>query len=172
LLKGTITLPTTSFLAAIRDYMLEKARVVTCNEGERNFHIFYYLFAGASKQQLSDLNLSESKNYRIMKGGRLKLLEEKPKYREKYTQQMDALKRIGFDDDDMNILHCMLGAIIHLTEVKFKEADKVNEPLEIVNIDQVDLAAQLLNVKPLELCLALIKTKTEYGGLLYKFNLL
>lgn len=34
-----------------------------------------------------------------MKGGRLKLLEEKPKYREKYTQQMDALKRIGFDDD-------------------------------------------------------------------------
>ncbi|XP_076090328.1 chitin synthase chs-2-like [Mytilus galloprovincialis] len=151
--------------AAIRDYMLEKARVVTCNEGERNFHIFYYLFAGASKQQLSDLNLSESKNYRIMKGGRLKLLEEKPKYREKYTQQMDALKRIGFDDDDMNILHCMLGAIIHLTEVKFKEADKVNEPLEIVNIDQVDLAAQLLNVKPLELCLALIKTKTEYGGL-------
>lgn len=38
----------------------------------------------------------------------------------------------------MIILHSMLGAIIHLTEVKFREARKVNEPLEIVNTDQVD----------------------------------
>ncbi|VDH96255.1 Hypothetical predicted protein [Mytilus galloprovincialis] len=150
--------------ATIRDYMLEKARVVTCNKDEGNFHIFYSLFAGASKQQLIGLNLSESKDYRIIKCGCLKLLEEKTKYREIYLQQMDALKRIGFDADDMNILHCMLGAIIHLTEVRFKEADKANEPLEIVNPDQVELAAELLNVDPLELCLSLIKTKTEYGG--------
>ncbi|CAG2185863.1 MYO7A [Mytilus edulis] len=116
----------------------------------------------------------------------------KTEIQRKYTQQMDALKRIGFDDDVCSdkmffILNdnfhlivnfaitfvILIGhehftrhvrAIIHLTEVKFKEADKVNEPLEIVNIDEVDLAAQLLNVKPLELCLALIKTKTEYGG--------
>ncbi|XP_063420547.1 unconventional myosin-Ia-like [Mytilus trossulus] len=85
--------------AAIRDYMLEKARVVTCNKRERNFHIFYSLFAGASKQQLSDLNLSESTNYRIMKCECLKLLEEKTRYREIYTQQMDALKKIGFDEN-------------------------------------------------------------------------
>ncbi|CAC5369431.1 CHS1 [Mytilus coruscus] len=149
---------------AIRDYMLEKSRVVTFNKDEGNFHIFYSLFAGTSKQQLSDLNLSESKDYRIMKCGCLKLLEEKTKYRAIYTQQIDALKRIGFDQDDINILHCMLGAIIHLTEVKFKEADKANEPLKIVNTDQVEQAAQLLNVEPVELCLALIKTKTDYGG--------
>ncbi|CAG2185861.1 Chitin synthase,Chitin synthase chs-2,Chitin synthase chs-1 [Mytilus edulis] len=150
--------------AAIRDYMLEKSRVVTSNKDEGNFHIFYSLFAGTSKQQLIDLNLSEGKNYRIMKSGCLNLLDGKTKYREIYTQQMDALKRIGFDDDDMIILHSMLGAIIHLTEVKFREARKVNEPLEIVNTDQVDQAAQLLNVDPVELCLALIKSKTEYGG--------
>ncbi|VDI08202.1 chitin synthase [Mytilus galloprovincialis] len=150
--------------AAIRDYMLEKSRVVTSNKDEGNFHIFYSLFAGTSKQQLIDLNLSEGKNYRIMKSGCLNLLEGKTKYREIYTQQMDALERIGFDEDDMIILHSMLGAIIHLTEVKFREARKVNEPLEIVNTDQVDQAAQLLNVDPVELCLALIKSKTEYGG--------
>lgn len=44
----------------------------------------------------------------------------------------------------MNILHGMLGAIIHLTEVKLKEADKVNEPLEIVNIDEVDLGTHII----------------------------
>ena len=38
---------------------------------------------------------------------------------------------------DMDILHCMLGSILHLTEVKFKESEKQNEALEIVNSEAV-----------------------------------
>ena len=38
----------------------------------------------------------------------------------------------------MTILHWMLGAILHLTEIKFKEAEKHNDPLVIINPEKVE----------------------------------
>ena len=150
--------------AVIRDYMLEKSRVVNYSYDEGNFHIFYSLFAGASSEQLSNLQLKEAKDYKIMTFGSPELLKQTEVYKKMYTEQMSVLKQIGFNTEDMDILHCMLGAILHLTEVKFKESEKQNEALEIVNSEEVTTVAKLLNVNALDLGMALIKIKTDYGG--------
>jgi myosin heavy subunit len=39
--------------------MLEKSRVVHQNIGERNFHIFYAMFAGCTQEVLDDLFLND-----------------------------------------------------------------------------------------------------------------
>lgn len=55
--------------AVVRDYMLEKSRVVNRNTGEGIFHIFYALFAGCPEANLNDLFLNEpAETYRYGKG--------------------------------------------------------------------------------------------------------
>ena len=46
--------------ARLECFILEKFRVTSRNPVEKNFHVFYALFAGLSQQRLTDLGLDES----------------------------------------------------------------------------------------------------------------
>ena len=58
--------------SVITTYLLEKSRVIEPSNGERNYHIFYHLLEGASKEMLDKLFLSSKmEEYEILKKSKL-----------------------------------------------------------------------------------------------------
>ncbi len=50
--------------ATYKEYLLEKLRVVVQTSKERNFHIFYLMFAGLGEEEKDKLKLADLKSHR------------------------------------------------------------------------------------------------------------
>jgi len=152
----------------INTYLLEKSRVVTQQPNERNFHIFYQLLNGAEPELREHLKLKESAKF-------YKYLNETPDdvddaniNKDSLNNIINTMNSIGISNEDQLTLLEGIAAILHLGNIQFEivEAGSTTTPeSKITNMEEVEMAAELLGVDPNRLAPALIsRSINDFAG--------
>eukprot|EP00049_Salpingoeca_infusionum_P007985 m.128854 g.128854 ORF g.128854 m.128854 type:complete len:1133 (+) comp13879_c0_seq1:284-3682(+) len=121
----------------ISEYLLEKSRVVEQHEKERNFHVFYYLFASEFKDEFG---LTSPQAFPSLAGG------EWPDNAAMYAELLQAMKDVGFNSEEIKTIHKTLAAVLHLSNIDFEAVDEDSCQLSGSSADAVTQLTKLLGV--------------------------
>lgn len=150
--------------ARIEQYLLEKSRIVSLNDGERNYHIFYSLLAGLSKEEKKKFELGEASQYCYLNGGKTLTCAGRDEATE-FSDIRSALKVLNFEDGESWSIFQLLAIILHLGNLKFKAVTQSNlEASEVSDSNAANKIAALLGTNKTSLIEALTrKTIYAYG---------
>nr|XP_015214796.1 PREDICTED: unconventional myosin-X-like [Lepisosteus oculatus] len=105
----------------IVDYLLEKNRVVRQNPGERNYHVFYALLAGADEEHRELYFLTEPESYHYLSQSGCvqdKSLDDK----RLFNSVMEALKVMEFSEEEIRDMFKLLSGVLQMGNIEFMTA--------------------------------------------------
>ena len=143
----------------ITNYLLEKSRVVGQAQGERNFHIFYQLLAGADKEMSKQLRLDSASNFYYVNQGKNYTIEGTDDG-EDFRELRKGLALYGIDDDDQFCIWRIIAGLLHLGNAELKEGAS---GAELVDPTSLAFPAELLGVNETNLRKGLIEPRIKAG---------
>ncbi|XP_047532848.1 unconventional myosin-IXAa-like isoform X2 [Vanessa atalanta] len=152
--------------AVVQKYLLEKSRICSQGRNERNYHVFYYLLAGASEQEKEQLHLLSVDKYNYLSKTGCSVV---PGVDEQYefSRLKQSMDMVGFTLDKQRRLFAVLSAVLLLGNVEFQPQRKSyhhDEAVGVRNPEVVSLISSLLRVKQETLLAALTSKRARASG--------
>ncbi|XP_063170325.1 unconventional myosin-IXa [Candoia aspera] len=167
--------------AYVEKYLLEKSRLVYQEHNERNYHVFYYLLAGASDEEKSAFHLKQPDEYHYLN----QMTKKPPKQswddcyydsepdcfsvegedlKHDFERLQLAMEMVGFLPKTRKQIFSLLSAILHLGNICYKKKTYRDDSIDICNPEVLPIVSELLEVKEEMLLEALITRKTVTVG--------
>ncbi|XP_051808586.1 unconventional myosin-IXa-like isoform X11 [Acanthochromis polyacanthus] len=166
--------------AYVEKYLLEKSRLVYQEHNERNYHVFYYLLAGASEEERKAFHLLKPEEYHYL--NQMTKKSHKLHWDNYYESELDcftvegedlkhdferlqlAMEMVGFLPTTRKQIFSLLSAILHLGNIRYKKKTYRDDSIDICNPEVLPIVSELLEVKEEMLLEALTTRKTVTVG--------
>lgn len=148
--------------AYVEKYLLEKSRLVYQEHNERNYHVFYYLLAGASEEERLAFHLKQPEEYHFLNQDCFTV--EGEDLRHDFERLQLAMEMVGFLPKTRRQIFSLLSAILHLGNISYKKKTYRDDSIDICNPEVLPIVSELLEVKEEMLFEALVTRKTVTVG--------
>ncbi|XP_076025935.1 unconventional myosin-IXAb-like isoform X2 [Genypterus blacodes] len=148
--------------AYVEKYLLEKSRLVYQEHNERNYHVFYYLLAGASDEERKTFHLLKPEEYHYLNQDCFTVEGEDLKH--DFERLQLAMEMVGFLPATRKQIFSLLSAILYLGNIRYKKKTYRDDSIDICNPEVLPTVSELLEVKEEMLLEALTTRKTVTVG--------
>uniref|UniRef100_A0A3Q4HXM1 Myosin IXA n=2 Tax=Neolamprologus brichardi TaxID=32507 RepID=A0A3Q4HXM1_NEOBR len=144
--------------AYVEKYLLEKSRLVYQEHNERNYHVFYYLLAGASEEERKAFHLKKPEEYHYL--SQMSKTSHQRHWESYCESEPDCFNVEGEDlKHDFERLQLAMEMVGFLPATR-----KQDDQIDIVNPEVLPVVSELLQVKEEMLFEALTTRKTVTVG--------
>ncbi|KAJ0246210.1 Myosin-2 [Hirschfeldia incana] len=147
--------------AKLETFLLEKSRVSQIFNGERSYHIFYELCAGASPILKERLKLKTASEYTYLNQSDCLTIDGVDDA-QKFRKLLEAFDIVQIPKEHQERVFSLLAAVLWLGNVSFRVTDNENH-VEVVADEAVTNAAMLMGCNSEELKVVLSNRKIQAG---------
>ncbi|KAL3325554.1 hypothetical protein AABB24_036670 [Solanum stoloniferum] len=147
--------------ANVQAFLFEKSKVVQLAHGERSYHIFYQLCAGAPSALRDKLKLKGASEYNFLNQSNSLVIHNVDDAK-KFHMLVKALNTAGISERDQEHAFQMVAAVLWLGNITFQAIGNGNN-VEVVQCEAVINAASLMGCSANDLMLALSTRKIQAG---------